>query len=1650
MHFVLFCFFPPPDDDLSRAAELRGAQRRLLLVPPTEPVRHSPGWDGHAGGETNTDVTLHDSSLLSSQLAHSDSFTSSSSKASDSTEEGEGAGASSSNTPSVRARVDALLAKHKQGPPQSPVAPRSGHDDINGTGGWTAGHAAALNEGDSSTLYPKEREGDFLDEPPSKVHKHRAHGRHAHFKDEDDWHSSSDDDEGAGDADISAENIETSSFEDLEWDADMLFPEMKGKKSPESIEMEIEDELRSAIRTSFNVNLISENGRESPIPDSQVDYPDGDPNRPGEPVPFEYNSYPSQALPELRVNRFGRVYVADVDDDDDSLSIISERTEPESTSEEDRSGDYSGESSSSSTEVDEDQYDVRMVAKLMAKRQSPSPSQGSRITSSPTQTSRTTPSPKHHDAKDSTDSKASGKHTPTNRNSNKKNIISPSTAAVVASQKQPSSAKGKHAENTQSEKHSRKTPTSDHHRGADSSVPKSAASSSEKTNKERDGKHSHSHSKVADGDKKLEGKGTDKKPSSKTGGSQHKDDIIVAQTAQKVSSSRAKDGGKEPTSSRTVDLDGAEIPEWALQRRDTITQMALDAHMQEDGGTDEDEFAQIFEQNKQFVTEKEWCEVMKDSSGFPKKESKNVKAGGSDASVGVTGEKDGDGNTRRLSVRGVAVITPAVTTQVQATKPAPKPDDKIQTQKSKSVEPKVDKNSVKKIPSEPTQSAQKTTPSKDATKKLQKPSDRAPVAVTATVVASTKTAKRKSARNKNPDSPVDETHTASVNELQKMFNHPPSYMMPGKVKTISSDESEEDSRDSRDSPDGGREPAVVVAKSSEVVAVVKPKVVEYREVTVDNDYLHFDQTIPNQEEELKASTVDAVRSAPPAIKQGSQQSARSPVSDAKIAIVDRESLREPVTDLDSPDGVAMAAATKVAKVDAKSLRQPVTDLDAPDDFAMVTPAVSIVVTRDDGVGDTQKDNTDKLSAINDSHRTIDGVDPGQQLSDGSPTKSVQDPVIKDAVDSETATAVSIVTNDHVAMETNNNDISKPLSLPTESEPMIASDNDIRDSVTTETQRAVAPDNAAPVLVAKQLFADSHKDKHTDDDMMVIDVAKETEDLLMDESWEGGHDDDDETDDEDKPLKAASRQDFATSTPDHGHATLASAESPQQEKESTQRDVENDGEMFAGSTPTGLVTTGDYFPSHDHEILHDAVVASPDTEGTLTPGIHVHVAPAAAGSDLSQPKPSKAGVDGTNSGELAGISPVVRRVGKRANKSDTHRESFVFFDSSNPSLETPSLSFPSHNHEVLDVLSDDSADADPDSLWLRVESQRSRIPSQEDAEDIDDRVRNWLGLESPSHPDMLTEDNVKLTDRGANGDNTRSDVDRQNESMMLIHADSRDSLTVSDSITPVSAMSDRDSAGSDWGGDISSEAPVVPPDYPLNGHSPLQPFKVIQTTDLDASSIESSGMGNLQEEVFAALSNKTRPKSLTPRNGSTDSSQVSESQLNQESLIAPVTNQQVASLYLAKSHSAGVSMASLDVLVDDASDTADERAHPEKLEEDFALSLDLGPVVEGQEPRKARNLPDRVDSLRNKREAKDNNSDTNHSRVKDLSTLDHYSPSEKVINPGGVALAGSDPNPLNPSSASSTPRMTTNPTSLPPSISRPAADQLTSPARSTGN
>ncbi len=34
--------------------------------------------------------------------------------------------------------------------------------------------------------------------------------------------------------------------------------------------------------------------------------------------------------------------------------------------------------------------------------------------------------------------------------------------------------------------------------------------------------------------------------------------------------------------------------------------------------------------------------------------------------------------------------------------------------------------------------------------------------------------------------------------------------------------------------------------------------------------------------------------------------------------------------------------------------------------------------------------------------------------------------------------------------------------------------------------------------------------------------------------------------------------------------------------------------------------------------------------------------------------------------------------------------------------------------------------------------------------------------------------------------------------------------------------------------------------------------------------------------------------------------------------------------------------SLDVLVDDASDTAEDRAHPERVEEDFALSIDLGP------------------------------------------------------------------------------------------------------------
>ena len=37
-----------------------------------------------------------------------------------------------------------------------------------------------------------------------------------------------------------------------------------------------------------------------------------------------------------------------------------------------------------------------------------------------------------------------------------------------------------------------------------------------------------------------------------------------------------------------------------------------------------------------------------------------------------------------------------------------------------------------------------------------------------------------------------------------------------------------------------------------------------------------------------------------------------------------------------------------------------------------------------------------------------------------------------------------------------------------------------------------------------------------------------------------------------------------------------------------------------------------------------------------------------------------------------------------------------------------------------------------------------------------------------------------------------------------------------------------------------------------------------------------------------------------------------------------------------------SMASLDVLVDDDSDAAIERANPERLEEDFTLSLDLGP------------------------------------------------------------------------------------------------------------
>ena len=1524
--------------------------------------REQPAGHGHPGGDTNTvhAAEADTTSLLPEfggcglLLAHSDSAASNKTFPT-SQDHGQDGGVASP----VGVAADAVLAKHEPGSKNEVV--QDGPAQLQS---GTLVHVEALRAEGTSTVYAKEREGDFLDAPSTRLyrHEHRVlHQQYIQFEEnsEGDWHSS---DEDAADADVSGFNIETSSFEDLEWDMDMLFPELKEiREMPTAMQDRWEaDQTVAAAQHSPLPDVIAETKREQATAVETPDWPDGGPARMSGPVPFGYTSHTEQVQnePEPHISRISRMYVAD-EDDDDSLSVISERTEPDDSMEEMQRKNSRQmypellSSSSSSTMFDEEQYDVQ-TSRLLSKQKTASPSWLSGKTSSASGKRLVRPQLSAADAARQGDAGSKSLHTQvvqvpaadeekgrepgmedtpntrfhqtTSKGSNGV-AASPSEAAMVSSERQPVVVITKKYD-THTQKHS-ETTAGIHTETADGCDRVEECSAHFlMVSESRPGKQ-------LDKDKDIHVKSSAEVNSRKR--EESKGDNLVARSIARVfQSPRRAEERKHPTQTRAVvspekvekrqtegplekvvspeemakvqqtrapaekvacleqvDPKAAGVPEHVLLRRDTITQMAMEAQLQGGPGT-EDEFANIFEKNKQFVTDMEWMEVMQEGTTKKPGESMGTEPPVQTAVGAVT------------ATGAMEKTKPSFKTELPVkVKLPPQAPDCTKTKKSPAASKK-SPSSSKKSPEFPksNQAARAAKPSKEATKKRRKSADKGVVSAAGTAAKEKSSSKSFS----SSETLVDDSHVASVTELQKLFNKPPSYMMPGRQQSPAEPDKITSCQGNDSLSDGS------------IKSPSRKEVMPYKEILVESDYLLFTQTIPCVKVEMSEQMeIEVLMSA---------------------STVHHTAESDP----------ALPVGTEAVKGDSSH-----SDSDDAESSIAMAAAVSIVMATDniDGAHRPQKSAEVQLRATGSLATKSTG-----ENAHISPTP--HDSHIQKCVEQGDDNDDSMVIFNPESMETNTNNNTKSLVSST--------------MTSTDSRNGV----------------------------MTGDVLKEDEDLfrkeILDEEAKAPHLDP-------RPLSwhSSDSREFQTFTPGHVVAPAMQMEVPTHD---------NDG-LSQSSSETDVVATNSSFPSHEHEIL------SPGSEGTCTPGIQQTISSHGV-SEQGEESRGKAGVIPTDIAE-GGDESLVRQGGKGTQDANAHRECYVYLDASTPSIEMPNFLYPSHDHEVLlDGTTDEASDADADSLWLHVETRQAHILTKEDSRA---RVRDWLGLQSDLSGLENGAMHASAHDAGAETDSSDSGLLYQAAAHIIANDEDGlpDSTTASHVSPPIShsllgderspwVSGDHLSSASRGSDHCQSPGWEVDEDGCLRG-IPYRPSEFLQTTDLDASSVDSSSM-NLQCEIFRTLAARSQPLcSSSP---------------------LPLDAHQMVTRPLHSSQNVCGSA----VLVDKCSDSATEQAQPEKMEADSHLDIDSGAITRytqdsGHTPH---DRLDRVESLRTGER---------------LHGEDNANPAQVMVHPSACPnvdiLGASGTPPANPScsSASSplaysiTTATTTNRPSAPPPLSSAA-------------
>ena len=349
--YSLCLFLPTSDDQITCRNEGVGPSKAHFLA-----------CEGDTGGNTNTQ-TVHVSGAgirMGNGLDHSDSIRSTSSKTSDSSDD---------FSRTVRTKVEAMLASNNYVGRSDFKGGRAYHGvgvegSSSSSGSSTPDRVVEPRSNPKGVLVTMHDPDDHTNGEGQRMTSKSPHTVHFDELSFQPLEHSSDND----DADI-----ENSSFEDLEWEAEMLFSNSKTNiaENNDVSELVVNTEipkikiiptvdelqtLRADLEQELQPQCVGENGRPgSPSEvfnvgrnlDHQMEADYLDANDGGD--FYRVNNYNS--------SQFSKMYLPR-SDDDESLSVISERTEPMGSDfyDSDISDGSHGSSSSSSTEVDEEQY----------------------------------------------------------------------------------------------------------------------------------------------------------------------------------------------------------------------------------------------------------------------------------------------------------------------------------------------------------------------------------------------------------------------------------------------------------------------------------------------------------------------------------------------------------------------------------------------------------------------------------------------------------------------------------------------------------------------------------------------------------------------------------------------------------------------------------------------------------------------------------------------------------------------------------------------------------------------------------------------------------------------------------------------------------------------------------------------------------------------------------------------------------------------------------------------------------------------------------------------------------------------------------------------------------------------------------------------